>query len=354
MISDQFDTPNTTHEDDKVKRDRWGRYLLTHPVTGTVEPFTRATTFAKSISDTFTLSQWSQRMVAKGMAMRPDLAALMHSKDVAADRAEVNDICETAKAAAGDKVAANLGTARHAFTELVDSRPDEDPEDLVPAEALPDVLAYQEALRQAGFVVADYGIERITAVPEWGVAGTLDRLLNQRLGAPLVVGDLKTGRDLSYGWNEIAIQLLIYAKGADEHGLYDLATGTWDTRTCGSVLTNFAVVMHLPVGKAKCTLYRVDLKAAERAAYLCRDVREWRKRRDLATQWVISEVEHEPPAESREPTWEERFGSATTRGELSALYREAVNVLFGPNPDRLDKLVETGQRRLRELEEKSG
>jgi hypothetical protein len=42
--------------------------------------------------------------------------------------------------------------------------------------------------------------------------------------------------------------------------------------------------MHLPVGKATCTLYEVDIAAGWEAVQLAVAVREWRKRNDLASQ----------------------------------------------------------------------
>jgi hypothetical protein len=77
-MSDPFEQASSAAPSDGAysadgKPDRYGRYKLVDPATGEVRPYTRATTFAKSISDTFTLSLWSQRMVAKGLAMRPDL-----------------------------------------------------------------------------------------------------------------------------------------------------------------------------------------------------------------------------------------------------------------------------------------
>src|SRR5574338_583746 len=57
------------------KRDRYGRYLIPHPDTGKETAWTRATTFAKTVSDTFGLTKWELRMVSLGLAKRPDLLA---------------------------------------------------------------------------------------------------------------------------------------------------------------------------------------------------------------------------------------------------------------------------------------
>src|SRR5690606_28752448 len=103
--------------------------------------------------------------------------------------------------------------------------------------------------------------------------GTLDRLLRQGAGdrGPRIVADLKTGKDVvRYGMTEIAIQLAIYAN----------ATHVWDGETytpMPTVYTDRALVIHLPVGEARCDIHRVDIKAGMRALRAAVWVREWRK-----------------------------------------------------------------------------
>lgn len=345
-----------------VERDRWGRYLLTNPVLSKKAAFTRATTFAKSISDTYNLSQWAQRMVVKGLTTRPDLIALAHGMDVKEQRDELNKIVEDAKSAAGNKVAANMGTALHSFTERIDEDPHAGVEELVPPTHQADVLAYRSALEQAGFRVIPEMIERITAVPEYEVAGTLDRGLDISettldLGPDVdltdgweIIGDLKTGRDLQYGWNEIAIQLAIYAMGVKSCGLWNLQTKTWDPPR--PIRQDFAIVMHLPVGEKTCTLYKVRLEPARRAMELCRDVRSWRKLRNLAEPLMVADaLTPSDPVAVRVvgPTWLERFEKASSRGELSSLFAEANKAGVWSAV-----LEQAGWNRLKVLEEKAG
>jgi hypothetical protein len=372
-MADQFEAPHDRGEDD-IPRDRWGRYLLPHPETGKRQAWTRATTFAKSISDTFALSQWSQRMVAKGLTLRPDLVAMAHSLDVKVDKDKLNGLCEDAKAAAGNKVAANLGTALHSFSESVDRGMDVDS---VPEPHRDDIRAYKAAMDAAGVRVVPTMIERQTAVPAFEIAGTFDRLLDlshcerwflNALGggapgtefltdAPEVVGDVKSGQDLQYGWNEIAIQLLTYAMGVCTAGVWNKQTQSWESPR--PVRLDFAIVMHLPVGQKTCTLYKLDLTEAARAMELCRDVRRWRKLRVLATplERVVTEPaghEHLPMDEPHPPevtglSWLDRFNLAGSRGELSALFKEAVSAGVWS-----DALKDAGVKRLAVLEEKAG
>ena len=57
------------------KRDRWGRYLVADPKGGKGKGYTRVTTLTKTCSDTHGLTEWIKRVVAVGIAKRPDLIA---------------------------------------------------------------------------------------------------------------------------------------------------------------------------------------------------------------------------------------------------------------------------------------
>jgi hypothetical protein len=370
-MADQFEDAHERGETE-LEFDRWGRYKLKHPETGKVQSFTRATTFAKSISDTFALSQWSQRMVLKGAALRSDIIAMAHSLDVKQDKDKLNGLCEDAKSAAGNKVAANLGTALHSFSEAVDKgMPVED----VPAAQRDDIQAYATAMRTAGVLAVPELIERQTCLPAFEVAGTLDRVLDLSLIEPwfasaladagypvgrhndrsheyrdnsLVIGDVKSGQDLQYGWNEIAIQLAIYALGVRNTGLWNKQTKSWEPAL--PVRLDFAIVMHMPVGQKTCTLWALDLEEAMGAMELCRSVRRWRKMRNLATPLErVTIDEAPPPAVSAGLSWLERFQTAGSRGELSALFSDAVAAGVWS-----DTLKQAGVDRLRILEEKAG
>jgi hypothetical protein len=170
-----------------VPRDRWGRYLLPHPEHGRVQPWTRTTTVSTSIADTFALSQWSQRMAVKGITLRPDLYALASGYDVSADKDDLNSVCEQAKNAAGDKVAANLGTAMHNFTAKIDRGEKVS----IPPTMRPDVDAYIAAVRGYGFEIVPHLIERrvcLTAAAE-DIAGTFDRVYRATRDVDLKMAD---------------------------------------------------------------------------------------------------------------------------------------------------------------------
>ncbi|MFC6017773.1 hypothetical protein ACFP2T_16350 [Plantactinospora solaniradicis] len=257
------------------KRDRYGRYLLPDPgqpgATSTLA-WTRATTFAKSISDTFGLTKWQLRMALKGLTMRPDLFARVSAATVD-DRQVLDQVAEAAKEAAASSSGANLGSALHQFTE----RLDRGEQVTVPAPWDADVAAYRKVLTEAGIEVNAEWIERIIVVRQYHIAGTLDRILHSPTWRLPRIGDLKTGKDLSYGWLEIAVQEAIYAN-AD--AMWNGLTGQYEPMP--EVDREVGVVIHLPVGKATATLYEVDLVAGWEIAQVCATVRGLRTRRDLA------------------------------------------------------------------------
>lgn len=324
-MTDEFDTPEP-----QVKRDGYGRYRLPHPITGKEQPWTRVTTLAKTLTDEYGLNLWKERMAVKGISLRPDLLSLVASLDVKADSKRLNKIVEQAKETAGASASANLGTAIHSFTESVDNGGTLAD---VPEAHRADVKAYADALEVAGITIPAGMTERITCVPEFGVAGTLDRIYQLGDGR-LILGDVKTGRDLSYNWVEICTQLAMYQMGVSLAGVFDLRSGTWSGPVRG-VDNRFGIVAHIPVGSSGCTLYEVDLEAGRRFAELAVSVRAARKERNLAVPF--------DPTPAR--NWEAEFAMVVTRESALALYREAKGSK-DVGPQRLLQLVELGRTAL--------
>lgn len=348
-MTDLFDIP----EENPIKFDRWGRYLIASPVTGKQVSWTRATTFAKAIMDSFALNLWQQRMTAKGMSIRPDLVAMASTMDVTMDKDRFNDLVEQAKDAAGHKVAANVGTAVHSFIEEYDSG-QTSIED-IPNTYREDVLAYNKALSDHGLAVIPDLQERVTCVLQYGVAGRMDKVIVDKDGK-YRIGDVKSGKDLSFGWLEIAIQLAVYQMGINSSGVWNQQTQNWNRPL--QVETDYAVVMHVPAGTGSCKLYKVDLEAGRRAALLCATVRDWRKLKGLAVPYeeslgrtpVLAVMPSVPetapgPAQAPVPSWEDRFRAVSSRGEASSLYRQAVKV-FGEGSAELSRLVKIGMSSL--------
>lgn len=315
VLPDALAAVNDAAQRAEPKRDRWGRYIIPHPHTGEPHSWTRATTWAKSCADTFGLTKWELRMATLGLARRPDLlaqAATVSDPDDKAAKRLLDDVADSAKEAAGSSVRRNLGTALHSFTEQVDAGG----EPAIPEAYRADIDAYRR--ETARFAIDPGHIERIVTLPDLSVAGTFDRLVTY--DGRLLITDLKTGRDLSYSWGEIAIQLALYAHGET---IYDPATDTHEPMP--KVDRTVGLVVHLPVGEGTCTLYHVDLAAGWEMAQVCGQVRAWRKRKDLA-----SPVAANMPLEQSDPTPADR--AAWITGRLAAL---------AGNPDARQQVART-------------
>lgn len=136
-----------------------------------------------------------------------------------------------------------------------------------------DLEAYRKALADAGVEVSPRWVEVPLVCDEIKCAGTTDRLV--RVNGRYHIADLKTGGYLA--WDEYAIQLAVYARSVP----YNLESGErrkWPK----PVDLERGLVIHLPAGKAECTLYWVDIAAGWEAAQYATWVREWRKRKDLS------------------------------------------------------------------------
>ncbi len=261
-----------------VQRDRWGRYLIPDPRTGESRAWTRATTVASTLSDKFGLQTWAQRMTARGLVLRPDLFALVAACDPD-DKKKLNALVDDAKEAAAASSGANLGTALHSFTEQLDRG------QVVhaPSPWNADLDAYTQTLARAGVGVQVEYVENIVTLPDVGVAGTFDRLVD--IDGVLTVADLKTGSFLD--WNEISIQLALYAHAETT---YDPATNTHTPMP--TVDRERALVIHLPAGKATCELWLVDIAQGWEAAQIALAVREWRTRKSLAAKLNTTPAPH--------------------------------------------------------------
>lgn len=396
------------HGEAETKRDRFGRYLIPHPDTGKETAWTRSTTFAKSISDTYALSQWGLRMALLGATVRPDIVQRAHGKHVKADKALLDELTADLKNAAGDKVAANLGTSMHSFTEMAD-RAWHFPGgplsilDQVPPDCRGMVVTYINLLQQTGLEPVPHLIEFTTVVKQYGVAGTSDNCykvtkpLVLKIGraevhlAPgeYVIGDKKTGKDLDYGWQEIVIQLATYAHGINTAGVWDRANEMWEPDPLSrfdapgtKVRLDAGVVVHLPVDKEsekQPAVYGVDLESGWNAAVLCERVRAWRKVRSLASPVMVSEApeafapqrtaaqtvksapmvgDHDPDTgvttrtTVRPASLKDRANSVTSKTEASAIWKEAKQA--GKSDAEVDELVSVMQARLKKLAEPGG
>lgn len=255
---------------ESIKRDRWGRPLLPHPETGIEQAWTRPSTLAKTLSDTYHLQRWGERMAVKGIAQRQDLYALAAATPLD-DKDTLNRVAKEAKDAATAGAGANFGTATHSFTESYDRG--EQPTPPEPWDR--DLDAYAGMLREHGLGVYPHWIERMVCTPAAGTVGTFDRIY--RWNDQLVIGDVKTAKQIEFGWLDISIQLAIYANATH---IWEPELNAWDP--IPELDKKTALVVHILVGKAQCELWEVDIESGWEAAQVAVDVRGWRNRRNLA------------------------------------------------------------------------
>lgn len=264
-------TPATTagsqRVDDRIPRDHKKRYLLPDPTTGEVVPWRRVSTLKKALANEYGLNKWKLRQVARGVAMRPDLATLAAS--VADPKTEqgkdtLSSVAEQAQDAAGSRSGANLGTALHTATERLD-RGESLGSINLPAPYNFDLAVYDRFKRANPELLQTNPnhVERVLVVPELQVAGTLDRLYGRK------VGDLKTGQDANeYGQLELAIQLACYSHAAY---WYNLDTETYEP--VPEIDQREALMVHLPAGgRGRIDVYRVDIAAGWIAAQVAHQV----------------------------------------------------------------------------------
>lgn len=288
---------------------RRGRYYLPDPVTGKERSWTRVSNVAKVLSDEYSLTRWKMRMVAKGIALRPDLLAGAAAADPEEDKAALNDIAEQAKAHAGGKKGANLGTALHSFAQRLD-RGEPLGSLAAPSPLDTDAAEYVAALRRHRLTVHPEWMERVVVLPDLGVAGRFDRIIGQPAGVthskPLAIFDLKTEKDPSQDWLKIAIQLALYARAP-------LMWNPTDEKyePMPEVDQDRALVLHLPVGRAHGQVYGINLIEGWTYAQLAMQVREARSgAKGLA--WLVD------PAPADLALY--RVAKAADQAELAALW----------------------------------
>ena len=241
----------------KVVYDGWGRYKLPSPSTGRPTAFTRATTVAGTLDDTYNINRWKTRETVKA------LIALMHNdarvqedgfdtpegdhietlrrliRDE--DKGGIDKLLDHITNVAGGRDAAELGEAVHAWLEAVDIRTVL-PRD-VPEMFQPYLTAYLELLARHGLRALPQYVERI-AINERGeqtIVGTLDRIYQVIATGELILGDVKTSKTLEYGYLTYAVQMAVYGYAEK---LLKIDGSGWEPMP--ELNSEFAIIMHVP------------------------------------------------------------------------------------------------------------
>lgn len=246
----------------EVARDRFGRPLIIPPGGGKPIAYRRCTTYIDVIEDRYNLQLWMQRMVALGLASRPDLllAVQAHRED----KKQLNRIVEDAREAAAATAAATTGTALHALTEVIDAG---DPLPPLPAGPAASLEAYREAMKPLGIKA----MEQFVVIDTLKVGGTFDRLVT--FEGETYVADLKTSQTLDFGSLKHAMQLAIYSRSYR----YDVTTGE---RSPLGASMNRGILIHCPSTddpeQARAELHWVDLERGWNAVLVAKQVWEQR------------------------------------------------------------------------------
>jgi hypothetical protein len=250
-----------------VVYDGYGRYKLPSPSTGRPTAFSRATTIADTLDETYNLNRWKRRNAVKAiftaLAMTEIPAAQAASPDafdVPGDKSLVDVFADAREAIrieddraldvaidlldnmTGGRDAAELGEAVHAWLEAVDVGT------VLPADVpdmfKPYVAAYRDALRRAGLIALQQYVERVVLNDrgEETIAGTIDRIFQVVTTGELIMGDVKTSKTLEYGWLTYSVQV---------GGVYGFATKMMAVDGSGwepmpEIGQEYAIILHIP------------------------------------------------------------------------------------------------------------
>jgi hypothetical protein len=323
-----------------------GWYIARDPQTGEEKRWMRATTFAHLMSDDAAVARWRRRKVAEGLARTAldraeaegidpaPLTAVVRLADAieaASDdwrkakalKLDLDDLCEGLAEAAGTARGSSAGTDIHALTEWYDAGRIEEIE--VPIEHAADLAAYIAAMQDSGIVTRPEWLERVIVNRATSTCGTTDKILMMPDGR-VVIGDLKTQQSISFGWQEIAMQLAQYAYGdamlADDGGLEPMPAGL--DRAKG-------LVIWLPVGSGRVEFHEIDLAEGWDDCLFARDLLRRRARtKALGRRWVplgaeLAQITHlirEAPARA---SLRALITDAATRGLDTRDVRELAN-----------------------------
>lgn len=324
MIADGPEDPN----EGLIKN---GRYQIPDPVTGKKSSQTRASGYGKTLGDSYMLNQWHLRMTATGFVLRPDLLeefrkTLVNFQGTFKEKRNQNRICRLAAEAAGAEKGANLGTFIHNLTEEVDAGRFP----TIPEHVSKGVTSYQDVMQAFNFRAVSRFTEQVVYNNRDGVncAGRMDRVLEAVDGlefegkqiffpGELLIGDVKTAKNLGYSWLEVVQQLAIYGN----------ASHIWhhDTKThelMPKVNTKWAVIMSIPAESQLCEFFLIDIEAGWELCKLNLLVRKARLSKNLAfrlpTPAQLSSTEEDEGLD-----WRASIDKAVCVQDLSAVFNKA-------------------------------
>lgn len=283
---------------------RDGRPKIRVGASASFRYYARASSFGKTIADTFNLDRWDKRVIVWGLSRDRSLVLAAQSVPAWEDRENpklhreyrdaLDKIVDDARIVGKSDRAAVRGTALHLLSEQVDAGRDAQ-------------LAHldEQTIRALNVWRRMMGMFRIIATETfvvhdgWQAAGSFDRLVellvevtirdgNGNVLAVLPAGtvlivDLKTGRTSDYYGVEYAAQLAVYAGGVPYVHLDDATAAAGDDGRRpwpGGVAPNqdWALIPHVPVDKPEeAGLVWVDLRVGRQCGDLVGPVKAARK-----------------------------------------------------------------------------
>jgi len=294
--------------------DRYGRYQLDADGQG-LKPYTRATTLAKTLEDTYHLSEWQARCAARGVALRDDLVARAKATPVE-DKRVWKEILAEAEVVNAGGAKRNMGSAFHEFHERAPKMSGEEfaaQHPLIKAT----YAKYHAALKQCGI---EEILTEVTLVnTKIGSAGKADGIARLKDGRYVII-DRKSGRITEYP-HSACQQLAIYAN-SDVMIAYD-ENGATVRHELPPIDKHTAIVIDVTIGDeqtANVAVYELDIWSGWAAALLACDVRRWRNRRDL-----VKPFHPDAPARSAAegPSTAGQFHISAAAGQAYAAVQDA-------------------------------
>lgn len=245
---------------------------------GKVRSYTRASTYAKSLSNADGLTQWKLRIAARGLYRQPTLFNDLRAVGPQAEHnlSVMDGVLTAAHEAGGGFDGSRWGTLLHSLTEWFDAEDYLMPRDSnIPVDVLDALDRYVELTKNVemlaceGFVVLD----------DLQVGGTYDRIcvLPDPMAGRVVVADVKTGPRIHQNVAEAAMQMSMYARG-----IHYAPDGTRERGLLEHVDTSLGVIIQISRDGSGDRLIPVDLDEGWRRVQLAGQVREKRTMKPIA------------------------------------------------------------------------
>lgn len=250
---------------------------------------------AKWLDNQAGLINWKASMAMLGMAksrpIQARIAAIVARTENDAyreNKTALKDLVENATQIAQAQGRADLGTAVHEFTELLDSGTLDWA--YVPEQLKGPLDAYRE--KMAAFTTVDSEVFVAVDEPAEGTtiraAGSLDRIISHP-DYGVCVADIKTGTDEPKYPLGVTTQVAIYSRGKRYRdakfpgsppfgdGSPNADTSAWRKELHPDLNMSTGILIHLPLDRIECTLYALDLDRGWKSLLLGHKVQEARR-----------------------------------------------------------------------------